>query len=115
MGHHDPGVVTDVVWGRNGPVVLVKSQSRMQVGDKLSGRYGDKGVVSAIVPDDQMPHGKDGKPFEILLSPDGTITRTNPSQELEAGSGRSRPRRASRSTCPTSRTSKTDRLGQPSS
>lgn len=73
--HHDPGVVTDVVWGKDGPVVLVKSVSQMQVGDKMSGRYGDKGVVSAIVPDDQMPHDKDGKPFEVLLSPDGVITR----------------------------------------
>lgn len=86
--HHDPGVVTDVVWGKNGPVVLVKSVSPMQVGDKMSGRYGDKGVVSAIVPDDQMPHDKDGQPFEILLSPDGVITRTNPSQEIEAALGK---------------------------
>ncbi len=86
--HHDPGVVTDVVWGKNGPVVLVKSVNRMQVGDKMSGRYGDKGVVSAIIPDDQMPHDKDGKPFEVLLSPDGIITRTNPSQEIEAALGK---------------------------
>lgn len=86
--HHDPGVVTDVVWGKNGPVVLVKSSSQMQVGDKMSGRYGDKGVVSAIVPDDQMPHDKDGKPFEVLLSPDGTITRTNPVQQVEAALGK---------------------------
>lgn len=86
--HHDPGVVTDVVWGKNGPVVLVKSASAAQVGDKLSGRYGDKGVIAAIVPDDQMPHDRDGQPFEVLLSPDGIITRTNPSQEIEAALGK---------------------------
>lgn len=86
--HHDPGVVTDVVWGKNGPVVLVKSESSAQVGDKLSGRYGDKGVIAAIVPDDQMPHDKDGKPFEVLLSPDGVITRTNPSQKIESALGK---------------------------
>jgi len=86
--HHDPGVVTDVVWGKNGPVVLVKSQSSMQVGDKMSGRYGDKGVVSAIVPDGHMPHDADGVPFEVLLSPDGTITRTNPTQTIEAALGK---------------------------
>lgn len=86
--HHDTGTVTDVVWGKNGPVVLVKSTNAMQVGDKMSGRYGDKGVVSAIIPDDQMPHDKDGKPFEVLLSPDGIITRTNPSQEIEAALGK---------------------------
>ncbi len=86
--HHDSGTVTDVVWGKDGPVVLVKSHSQMQVGDKMSGRYGDKGVVSAIVPDEQMPHDKDGKPFEVLLSPDGTITRTNPAQQIEAALGK---------------------------
>lgn len=86
--HHDPGVVTDVVWGKNGPVVLVKSQSQMQVGDKLSGRYGDKGVVAAIVPDSQMPHGRDGNPFELLLNPLGVISRTNPAQKVEAQLGK---------------------------
>lgn len=86
--HHDSGVVTDVVWGKSGPVVLVKSESSAQVGDKLSGRYGDKGVIAAIVPDDQMPHDKDGKPFEVLLSPDGIITRTNPSQKIESALGK---------------------------
>ena len=86
--HHSPGVVTDVVWGKNGPVVLVKSESAAEVGDKLSGRYGDKGVISAIVPDAQMPHDKDGKPYEVLLSPDGVVTRTNPSQNIEAALGK---------------------------
>jgi DNA-directed RNA polymerase beta subunit len=86
--HHDPGTVTDVVWGKNGPVVLVKSSSPMQVGDKMSGRYGDKGVVSKIVPDDQMPHDKDGKPFEVLLNPLGVISRTNPAQMVEAWLGK---------------------------
>ena len=86
--HHDPGVVTDVVWGKKGAVVLVKSAASMQVGDKISGRYGDKGVVAAIVPDKQMPHGADGNPFEILLSPLGIISRTNPTQKIEAWLGK---------------------------
>jgi len=86
--YHDPGVVTDVVWGRRGPVVLVKSASPARVGDKLSGRYGDKGVISAVVPDDRMPRDREGRPFEMLLSPDGVITRTNPSQVLEAALGK---------------------------
>jgi DNA-directed RNA polymerase beta subunit len=81
--HHDPGVVTDVELGKKGPVVVVKSYSDMQVGDKLSGRYGDKGIVADIISDDQMPHDQDGKPFEVLLSPLGIITRTNPAQMAE--------------------------------
>lgn len=86
--HHEPGVVTDVVKGKNGPVVLVKSVAPMQVGDKISGRYGDKSVVAAIVPDHLMPHDKDGRPFEILLNPLSVITRINPAQIVEAALGK---------------------------
>lgn len=86
--HHDDGIVTDVVKTRRGPVVLVKSKHPMMVGDKLSGRYGDKGVISAIIPDHQMPHDKEGIPFEILLNPLGTQSRTNPAQHVEAALGK---------------------------
>jgi len=86
--HHDAGVVTDVVDGKKGPVVLVKAKSPMQVGDKLSGRYGDKGVISAIIPDSQMPHDQQGRPFEVLLNPAGIISRTNPAQTVELALGK---------------------------
>jgi DNA-directed RNA polymerase subunit beta len=86
--HHDPGVVTDVVRGRDGPVVVVKSLSPMRVGDKLSGRYGDKGIISHIVPDDQMPHDESGRPFEVLMNPHGTISRTNPAAIVEMALGK---------------------------
>jgi DNA-directed RNA polymerase beta subunit len=82
--HRHPGVVTDVVKGKKGISVVVKSHNPMQVGDKLSGRYGDKGIIADIIPDDQMPQGTDGKPFEILLNPHGVISRTNPAQVMEA-------------------------------
>jgi DNA-directed RNA polymerase subunit beta len=86
--HHDPGIVTDVAEGRDGPVVSVRSQHRMQVGDKLSGRYGDKGVLADIIPDHKMPHDRDGVPYEALLNPLGVISRTNPSQVIEASLGK---------------------------
>jgi hypothetical protein len=86
--HKSPGVVTDIVDDEKGTTVLVKAVMPMQVGDKLSGRYGDKGVISAIVPDDQMPHDKDERPYEILLNPLGIISRTNPAQMVEAALGR---------------------------
>lgn len=73
--HHDPGVVTDVAHGKDGPVVVVKSRSVMSIGDKMSGRYGDKGVVADIVPDALMPHDQTGRPFEVLLNPLGVISR----------------------------------------
>lgn len=86
--HRDPGVVTDVVHGKNGPVVLVKSQSQMQEGDKLSGSFGNKGIVTKIVPDHKMPHDREGRPFEVLLQPDGTTTRANPNQNIEGWLGK---------------------------
>jgi DNA-directed RNA polymerase subunit beta len=86
--HSAPGIVTDVVKTPKGAVVAVKSVMPMTVGDKLSGRFGDKGTVSTIVPDSQMPVGEDGKPFEILLNPQGLISRGNAGQIIEAGLGR---------------------------
>lgn len=86
--HHSPGVVTDVFKTSKGTTVLVKSLAEMQVGDKLSGRYGDKGVVAGVIPDDQMPHDASGKPFDVLLNPLGIISRTNPSQMVEAALGK---------------------------
>lgn len=86
--HHAPGIVTDIHKGRNGISVVVKTLNPTQVGDKFAGRYGDKGVVSAIVPDDEMPVGEDGKPFDMLLNPLGVISRANPSQIIEAQLGK---------------------------
>ncbi len=86
--HHDPGIVTDVVRGKNGPVVAVKSYASANIGDKLSGRYGDKGVLAAIVPDAQMPHDHEGKPFEVLVNPLGVISRANPIQMHELWLGK---------------------------
>jgi len=83
-GHESEGVVTDVDQTKEGGWnVTVKAYSPAQEGDKLAGRYGDKGVISKIVPDDQMPHGADNKPYEILLNPLGVISRGNPSQVFE--------------------------------
>lgn len=86
--HESEGVVTDVVKTDKGASVVVKSIMPMQVGDKLSGRYGDKGIISHIIPDDQMPTGPDGRPFEVLLNPLGIISRTNPAQIVEAALGK---------------------------
>ena len=86
--HSNPGIVTDVLKTKAGTTVLVKSLSPMQVGDKMSGRYGDKGVIADIIPDDQMPQNNEGQPFEALLNPLGVITRTNPSQMVEAALGK---------------------------
>jgi DNA-directed RNA polymerase beta subunit len=86
--HHAPGVVTDVHKGPKGISVLVKAVNKTEVGDKFAGRYGDKGVVAAIVPDEDMPHDQEGQPYEMLLNPLGIISRGNPSQIIEAQLGK---------------------------
>jgi DNA-directed RNA polymerase beta subunit len=86
--HHAPGIVTDVMHTKKGVSVVVKNQAPMDVGDKLTGRFGDKGVVAEIVPDDQMPKDRDGNPFEVLVSPLGLISRINPTQVIEAALGK---------------------------
>jgi DNA-directed RNA polymerase beta subunit len=79
--HHDAeGVVQDVVKTPKGAVVVVQSEHPAEVGDKISGRYGDKGVISAIIPDHQMPHDEDGNPYELAVNELGVVTRTNPAQ-----------------------------------
>lgn len=86
--HHNEGVVTDVEKTDKGVVVAVKSLNLAQVGDKISGRYGDKGVIGSIIPDDQMPHDKEGQPYEVLANPLGIISRTNAGQMIEAALGK---------------------------
>lgn len=86
--HEHDGVVTDVVKTPKGVSVVVKSHMPMQVGDKLSGRYGDKGIVAHIIPDEEMPTDAKGNPFEILLNPLGIISRTNPAQIVEGALGK---------------------------
>lgn len=86
--HHAPGTVTDAYDGKRGINVMVKSTNPMQVGDKLAGRYGDKGVVAAIVPDEDMPTDESKQPFDLLVSPLGVISRGNPAQIMEAALGK---------------------------
>jgi DNA-directed RNA polymerase subunit beta len=86
--HESEGVVTDVDKTKDGYKVIVKAYSPMHVGDKLSNRYGGKGVVSKILPDAQMIHDKDGKPFDITMSPLGIVSRMNPSQLVEVALGK---------------------------
>jgi len=85
--HHAEGVVTDVEKTEKGVTVAIKSLNKMQVGDKMSGRYGDKGVVAEVISDDQMPHDDQGRPFEVLANPLGIISRRNPAQKVEATLG----------------------------
>ncbi|KJJ84781.1 DNA-directed RNA polymerase beta subunit [Candidatus Omnitrophus magneticus] len=67
--------------------VLVASKKRLQVGDKMAGRHGNKGVVAKIVPEEDMPYLPDGTPLDIVLNPLGVPSRMNIGQLLETQLG----------------------------
>lgn len=67
--------------------VSVANLRKIQVGDKMSGRHGNKGVISKVVPVEDMPYMADGTPIDIILSPLGIISRMNLGQLLETHLG----------------------------
>ena len=97
--HGERGVVTDVRVlqrdedeelppGVNELVrVYVAQKRKISVGDKLAGRHGNKGVISKILPIEEMPYLADGTPVDIILSPLGVPSRMNVGQVLEAHLG----------------------------
>jgi len=67
--------------------VTVANLRKIQVGDKMAGRHGNKGVISKIVPIEDMPYLADGTPLDIILSPLGIVSRMNLGQLLETHLG----------------------------
>ena len=63
--------------------VYIIQKRKIQVGDKMSGRHGNKGVVSLILPQEDMPYMADGTPVDICLNPQGVPSRMNIGQILE--------------------------------
>ena len=76
----EPGVIKRVQ-------VTVADMRKIQVGDKMAGRHGNKGVISRIVPAADMPFLEDGTPVDIILSPLGVISRMNLGQLFETHLG----------------------------
>ncbi len=97
--HGEGGVVIDVLTfsrddgddlapGVNDLVrVYVATKRKISEGDKLAGRHGNKGVISKIVPEEDMPHLADGTPVDIILNPLGVPSRMNIGQILETHLG----------------------------
>jgi DNA-directed RNA polymerase beta subunit len=81
--HRCPGTVVDVVTTPQQVLVTLQTREPAAVGDKLSNRYGGKGVISQIISDDRMPHTPDGKALELLMPPTGVHGRINPAQIIE--------------------------------
>ncbi len=97
--HGEGGVVIDVLTfsrddgddlppGVNDLVrVYVATKRKIAEGDKLAGRHGNKGVISKIVPEADMPHLEDGTPVDVILNPLGVPSRMNIGQILETHLG----------------------------
>ncbi|MFP5459117.1 MAG: DNA-directed RNA polymerase subunit beta, partial [Bacteriovoracia bacterium] len=71
-----PGVIKKVV-------VYIAIKRKLQAGDKMAGRHGNKGVISRVLPLEDMPYMADGQPVEIVLNPLGVPSRMNIGQLLE--------------------------------
>ena len=66
----------------------IAQKRKISVGDKMAGRHGNKGVVSRILPQEDMPFLPDGTPLDIVLNPLGVPSRMNIGQVLEVHLGR---------------------------
>ena len=67
--------------------ISIAQTRKIQVGDKMAGRHGNKGVISVILPEEEMPFLEDGTPIDIVLNPLGIISRMNIGQILETHLG----------------------------
>ena len=97
--HGETGIVVDVkIFSRENKDELppgvnmrvrcyIATKRKIQVGDKMSGRHGNKGVISRILPEEDMPFLEDGTPLQVMLNPLGVPSRMNVGQVLEVHLG----------------------------
>ncbi|AOG60010.1 DNA-directed RNA polymerase subunit beta [Spiroplasma helicoides] len=76
-GHDLPADILEII------KIYVVQKRKIQEGDKMAGRHGNKGVISKILPIEDMPHMEDGTPVDIMLNPQGVPSRMNIGQVLE--------------------------------
>lgn len=84
----DEGEVIKTTVNGSNIVIETKVLSKAKVGDKLSARAGNKGIISRILPDDEMPHTKDGEAIDMTLTAAGVVSRINPGVIEEGALGR---------------------------
>ncbi len=80
--------------------VYVASKRQISVGDKMAGRHGNKGVISKVLPEEDMPYLEDGTPIDIILNPLGVPSRMNVGQILETHLGWAASKLGFRAVCP---------------
>ena len=89
----EPGIIRQIE-------VEIAHLRKVSVGDKLSGRHGNKGVISKILPVEDMPHLEDGTPVDIILNPLGVASRMNLGQILETHLGWAADKLGYQAICP---------------
>ena len=85
--YKNPGTLSTVKKNGNQLRIVAKYEAPAEIGDKLSGRSGNKGIISQIVPVKDMPHDEHGKPIDVILGGASVISRQNPAQIIEAALG----------------------------
>lgn len=86
--HDTEGEVIDVVKTPKRITLTVKTKEPMRIGDKMSARAGNKGVVSRIISDDEMVKDEAGKPVDVIMTSAGIVSRTNPGVLIETAVGK---------------------------
>jgi DNA-directed RNA polymerase subunit beta' len=81
-------VLVSEAMNRKHVTVHVTTEQPLVVGDKLAGRHGNKGIISRVVQDHEMPHTADGMPADVLLNPAGVPSRMNIGQVLETAASK---------------------------
>lgn len=82
--HPEPASVVDAHTASSQVRLILRSVKPLEVGDKLTGLHGNKGIVSLILPSDKMPYSKEtGKPVDLLLNPASVTSRINLGQVME--------------------------------
>ena len=84
----DSGTVIDVQKSSSNITIFIKTEEAAKIGDKLAGRMGNKGIITKILADHEVPHDAGGKPVDVLLNPHGVISRINIGQIYESASGK---------------------------
>ncbi|WP_338068692.1 hypothetical protein [Mycoplasma nasistruthionis] len=92
-GHHGTVTHVEILSRDNGDTleegvdkivkVSIAQKRKIKVGDKMAGRHGNKGVISIVLPEEDMPYLEDGTPLDIMLNPQGVPSRMNIGQVLE--------------------------------
>lgn len=86
--HEDEGEVIDIQKSGGKISVFIKTNECAKIGDKLAGRFGNKGIITKIIPDEHAPKTKSGTPVDIMLNPHGVVSRINIGQIYESAAGK---------------------------